>query len=47
MRSFEDRHAVKGTLAAAGANGWLRVSIHQLASASFRAIVIAATEPPR
>jgi hypothetical protein len=45
--SLEDRHAVKGISAPAGANGWLLVSIHHLASASFRAIVIAATVPPR
>jgi hypothetical protein len=34
-------------LAPAGAKGWLRVSIHQIASASLRAIVIVAIAEPR
>src|SRR6266550_2802708 len=41
------RHAARGVVAPAGAKGWLRVSMYQIASVSLRAISTRATFLPR
>jgi hypothetical protein len=45
--SVEDRHAVRVFAAPAGAKGWSRTSMYQIASASLRPTVIAAILVPR
>jgi hypothetical protein len=45
--SLTDRHAARGFVAPAGAKGWLRVSMCQIASLSLRARSTWATFGPR